>query len=109
MSEKKCSERIAENMLGREKSLSDIFDLSDEDSDGDTLYEYPLGIETFQVIKVHLSFGGPADWIEITLSDSEIKYVVYHFADWFDHAEINVGESSPLYRYAEFIVEILNS
>lgn len=35
-----------------------------------------------------MSTGGPADYLEVHVdSDNEITSIVYHFADWFDHAE----------------------
>jgi hypothetical protein len=103
MSDKKCSEVISDHLRGRETDLSTFLDLSDPDYD--SIWELPLAIEKYEVIKVHLSFGGPSDWLEIVVFDSEILRVEYHFADWFDHADLRVDDTSPLYRYAEIIVE----
>jgi len=70
-------------------------------------YEIPLGVSSYRVFRVDLSTGGPGDWLEIVTSGDmpayeitrapgsqelsgeayEIERIVYHFADWFDHAE----------------------
>ena len=52
-------------------------------------YNYALAAEVRYVVRVDLSTGGPADWLEFHYSDqsdAEPDRVVYHFADWFDHA-----------------------
>lgn len=64
----------------------------------DILDAYPLGVSRKAVFRVELSTGGPADWLEVicgnTVADPygargglEVEEIVYHFADWFDHAE----------------------
>lgn len=55
------------------------------------MWELPLGITTQTVHRIDLSMGGPADWLEVFAdSDGDITRVVYHFADWFDHAEVEL-------------------
>jgi hypothetical protein len=61
--------------------------------------EYPLGISAYRVFRIELSTGRPADWLEVVCSGDtpryegpsgepyEVERIVYHFADWFDHAE----------------------
>lgn len=63
--------------------------------------ELPLGVSSYTTFRVDLSTGGPADWLEIVCSGDtpcyepagvhganyEIERIVYHFSDWFDHAE----------------------
>jgi hypothetical protein len=52
--------------------------------------EYPLGASRMIVHRVELSTGGPGDWLEVFCDADEpheINRVVYHFNDWFDHAE----------------------
>lgn len=54
------------------------------------LDEYPLGMSVRHVVRVELSTGGPADYVEADMyPDGEIepRSLVYHFADWWDHAE----------------------
>lgn len=50
------------------------------------IYEYPLGLSTYKVHRIELSTGGPADYLEVFVDDGDIQRIVYHFADWFDHA-----------------------
>lgn len=64
------------------------------------IYELPLAVSAKTVFRVELSTGGPADWLEVFCSGDtplyepagdgehyEVERIVYHFADWFDHAE----------------------
>lgn len=108
-----CAARIENSLKSREEDLSDIYEkIEDEDCDDDAwsrLHEFMLGYDTYQIIKIELSTGGPADWIEIKYSNDGIHSVMYHFSDWFDHAEIKVRRSSPLYRYAEEMLEIITN
>lgn len=116
MSEKTCAEIIDIQKEGREQNLRDIFvAMRDPDHDifeeaVDSLDQLVLCIDVHKIIEVHLSTGGPADWLEIYLDGvNQIRNVKYHYADWFDHAAVNVDESSALYEYAESIVENLES
>jgi hypothetical protein len=117
MSEKNCSEVIAERFQSRQAMLSELYSSleNEEEYDGeealDALYELALGISKHTVVRIDLSTGGPADWLEaIVLSDYKshiIDEVRYHISDWFDHASIEVEKDSPLYRYAEETVELI--
>lgn len=77
---------------------------SDNEYNEDSLVEFPLGFVITKVIKIELSTGGPADYLEVFI-DPEYKdtivRVVYHFADWFDHAQMEVNENDPLWEFAE--------
>lgn len=78
----------------------------DDEYNEDSIYEYPLGIEKFTVVRIDLSTGGPGDWLEAKLdSDGDMVRVDYHFNDWFDHAQRSVGQGSDLWRLAEYYVE----
>jgi predicted secreted protein len=60
------------------------------DSARESIYEFPLSVSRQVVHRIDLSTGGPADWLEVFMEsgdDSTIDRIVYHFADWFDHAE----------------------
>lgn len=55
------------------------------------IYEYPLGVTIKTVVRVDLSTGGPGDWLEAILDDDKRpERITYHFAPWFDHAEITL-------------------
>lgn len=110
MSNPTCSERISEQMKSMNETLEEIYDKTGQ-SENHELYEegmdeyvnFPLEIETFKIIKVLFSTGGPADWIEIKVdeNDGDVFGVDYHFQDWFDHAQLKVDRGSYLWQYAE--------
>lgn len=53
--------------------------------------EYPLGVTIKTVVRVDLSTGGPGDWLEAILDDNKRpERITYHFAPWFDHAELTL-------------------
>jgi hypothetical protein len=96
-----CEERIEDHKRSRLDSIgSDLawyraWSLSDKPGAQDRaeaaqerLWELPLSVETMRTVKVLLSTGGPADWIEATYREGEDEpfRISYHFADWFDHA-----------------------
>lgn len=109
-----CEDRIGSHMDSREDQIAEIIHrMSDGDDDAFNEYnEIVLGISEKMVIRIELSTGGPADWIEVAIDsgprplDYQIIYMKYHFADWFDHAEREIEEDSYLWRYAEEIVDI---
>jgi len=77
---------------------------SDNEYNEDSLVEFPLGFVITKVIKIELSTGGPADYLEVFIDPEyteTIVRVVYHFADWFDHAQMEVNENDPLWEFAE--------
>jgi len=42
-------------------------------------------------MKILISTGGPADWLEILLDEeNEPRRIEYHFAPWFDHASVTL-------------------
>lgn len=79
-----------------------VAQLRDEENKID---EQVLGftIKTTVTVRVDLSWGGPGDWIdgEYDPSDGTLTDVKYHFAPWFDHAEVALASDSPLYRLLE--------
>ena len=118
MSDRKltCAQRIRSELADREATYAGLwqrlYDPDAADDDTDTVYEElePLGLEVRPVVSVQLSWGGPADWLEIELENDnghDIRRVTYHFADWFDHAERDVTErdAPALWRAAEYYAE----
>lgn len=81
---------------------------ADTEYNEESLMEFPLGFTIHKVVKIELSTGGPADYLEVFI-DPEYKdtvvRIVYHFADWFDHAEMEVSENDPLWEFAEYYCE----
>lgn len=115
--EKKCADLVLEKMTDRSSQLEEINDILsndevDEDKKEEALDElnnFALEISsfTFKVIKILLSTGGPADWLELEVDDEgSPRRLTYHYSDWFDHAEIKVPKNSYLWDYAMQIAEL---
>lgn len=114
-------EHAAEAPEGSLCYLGDAGAEPEEDYDEDTLSNFGLEVTRKVTLNFLMSTGGPADWLEI-LCDEErhgtngvtgadpysvltVERVTYHFSDWFDHAEREVSEGSPLYELAEWVAE----
>lgn len=71
--------------------------------------EMPLSVETFKVLKVLLSTGGPADWFEAQIDDDgDILRIEYVYQDWFDGARrtLDGAEFDQAERFIRhFIIE----
>lgn len=120
MTDQTAAERIEAYGASRAATLAALFAVRDgeatTDEDGYALDqddaqqridELPLSIEIVRHVKVLFGTGGPADWLDIRLGDDgSVAAVVYHFADWFDHAEQHVRKDSPLWQYAEQVAEV---
>lgn len=98
-----CADRIEQNLKGREADVQAIFD-SEEYID-----ELALSIVTKKITIVTLSWGGPADYLEVTHDQHGIEKVIYRFSDWYDTAETRVDSDSPLWQYAENILETMEA
>lgn len=115
-----CADRIAKHLASRAEHVAELFAIADGDDVGevdgeemdrdaayDRLYELPLGISSSITFRVDLSAGGPADYLTAEVAKHErfgfelAGPVVYHFADWFDHAEMTLDDGHPLHRYLE--------
>jgi hypothetical protein len=93
-----CAERLPRHLASRlddfEKMIArddpdELTEAEEEDINAPgPLSEYPLGASVRFAVRVELSTGGPADYLEaIVDGDGGIERITYHFADWFDHAE----------------------
>ena len=99
-----CRERIEQEMKEREEQIRALV----SNPDSDWLQDDPaLSIDRREVFTICLSWGGPADYLEVTTNDGEIEKIIYRFSDWFDTATLEVEEDSPLYQYARFQVEMM--
>jgi hypothetical protein len=115
MTQPNCTERLPEHLTSRLSDFQALTTLAQhygettpeivalaEDQDLDVsegaeevyeqaqerIYEYPLAVTTLRVHRIELSTGGPGDWLEALVDeDGDITRIVYHFNDWFDHAE----------------------
>lgn len=113
--EKTCSQLIYSKYEETNQMLEDLNDIigdleSDSEAIDNALHEignFALEFETYKVLKILLSTGGPADWIEVKIdNDDDVTGMTYHYADWFDHAEMKVDRNSYIWDYA---IEIVNS
>jgi len=98
----KCQDLIREKLAEREEEFRVLLAHPDVD---DHFYEPGLGIDTKELTTITLSWGGPADYIEIVHLNQEIESVTYRYSDWFDTASVSVHEGSPLYEYAQAQLE----
>lgn len=118
MSDRSCEERIKEELHGTEQWLSERYNLIDAANDAgdrqqDELREEiePYAVDVKYVLKLELSGGGSASWLEVELDKGRqgfrVASVVYHFADWFDHAGYAVleAEAPGMWRLAEYYAE----
>lgn len=97
-----CAQLIHSNFLDRETQIKALL----EDSNADEYNDDPaLSIDTVRFTKVCLSYGGPADYLEIYHLEGEITRLVYRYSDWFDTASTDVTEDSPLWAYAQGVVD----
>lgn len=76
------------------------------------LDELPLAISIRHTLRVDLSTGGPGDWFEVDIEPVNHGWqtcgnVVYHFADWFDHAAMETDGHGSLDDWADQLVEYL--
>jgi hypothetical protein len=103
--ELKCADKIGDELKSREADIKALL----ESEDYEELGEFALSHETIKLTKVCLSWGGPADYLEIEWHghdfQHEILKVTYRYSDWYDTATIGVDEDSPLWRYAEYLIE----
>lgn len=96
-----CAERIGEQLEILEYEIADAQKQAN-DPNADDYFEGIIiyGIQRLEVIRLQLSGGGPADFVEITAREGEVIRVEYLFQDWYDSARLEVRESSPVYEWA---------
>lgn len=105
---KKCAELVQEKMAEREEEVRSLQERAEETEyygDEESIYELALSVETDKMTTVCLSYGGPADYLEVIHNEGEIKRVTYRYSDWFDTATAEVREGDALWQYAQFIIE----
>ena len=86
-----CEDRIANKLQSRLESVGGLITRANSGNDEaalEEILELPIGRSVSTVVKIELSWGGPADWFEVWLDElRNIDRIIYHFLDWFDHAE----------------------
>lgn len=104
-----CNQRIGQELASREADMKALFDKAEETEyygDEESVYEYALSIDTKKVTTICLSYGGPADYIEITHDEDGVQKMVYRFSDWFDTATQEIEEGSALWRYGVIMLDM---
>jgi hypothetical protein len=72
-----------------------------------SLEELALGVSSFKIVRIQLSTGGPADYIEVLLDqDGNFIKATYHYEDWFDGAEMNVPANSEMLEYVSWFLDL---
>lgn len=104
-----CADLIAGELKDREQQLEQLYALADDGDDDarEQIQEMAYGIDRREIFKVIWSGGGPADSLELIVSDGELISVTYVYQDWFDGARLAVEQDSPAYRYAQEILEMM--
>ena len=98
---KKCADLIDDVMKSREEDIRALIDNPDEDN----LYDLALSVDTKKITTICLSWGGPADYLEVYHLGADIERVTYRYSDWYDTATREVLEDSALYEYARVFIE----
>lgn len=118
-----CQELVSDRMASRNADLAELMAKANSEDEQtseeayDELNNFGLGMSTYILVKIELSTGGPADWIEAKCElagnnaprDGAIECaplsMTYHYADWFDHAEREIPEDSALWQWAHQLIE----
>ena len=97
-----CADRIKDELKSLNEDLAKLADDSESDDNDDPA----LSVDTFKLVSVCLSYGGPSSYLEIKATeDNEIISVNYRFSDWFDTATTPVFDFEPAYAYARYVME----
>jgi hypothetical protein len=99
--EKKCADLIDDVMKSREEDIRALLNDPDNDENNDPA----LSVDTKKITTICLSWGGPADYLEVTHLGADIEKVIYRYSDWYDTATRVVLEDTALYEYACNIIE----
>ena len=99
-----CADRIKDELKSLNEDLAKLADNDDSDDQDDPA----LSVDTFKLVSVCLSYGGPSSYLEIKATeDNEIVSVNYRFSDWFDTATTPVFDFEPAYQYAQYVMEAM--
>ena len=97
-----CSERILGELAQRNAMLRQVMDNPNHD---DYFDDPALAIDKSKFTRVCFSYGGPSDYLEIRHLNGEIQAAEYVFHDWYDGARCVVSPGTPMYEYAQSIVD----
>lgn len=103
-----CADRIGQELADREEQIRQMLEQAEDSEyygDEEAIYELALSITVEKVATICLSWGGPADYLEITYGEGGIRKMIYRFSDWFDTATREVEEGSNLWDYGVMMLE----
>ena len=108
--EARCANRIGQEMADREEQIRQMIEQAEESEyygDEESIYELALSITKETVTTICLSYGGPADYLEVRHNEGDIRSITYRFSDWFDTATQEVERGSYLWHYGEMMLEAM--
>ena len=100
-----CEQRIGKALASRVEDFQAILtrqhraalveDLERLEANEREWWEYPLAVEQVKTYRIELSYGGPQDYLQVTVSeeDGDIRTITYHYLDWYDGAVTTVTGS----------------
>lgn len=106
--ETRCANRIGQEMADREEQIRQMVEQAEGSEyygDEEAIYDLALSIDIEKVATICLSWGGPADYLEITYGEGGIRKMIYRFSDWFDTATQEVEEGTYLWDYGVMVLE----
>lgn len=104
-----CADSVAGHMANREEQLRLMVEQvegSEYYGDEEAIYELALSVDTEKITTICLSYGGPADYIEIRHNRDEIRSMTYRFSDWFDTATKEIERGTQLWNYGVMMLEL---
>ena len=107
--EAKCANRIRQEMADREaqiQAMTEQAEGSEYYGDEESIYELALSVDTEKITTICLSYGGPADYIEIRHNLDGIRSMTYRFSDWFDTATEPIERGSYLWNYGVMMLDL---
>lgn len=103
--EARCEDRIDSQLKELEEGVVHALEHYYDGDESGEWNNYPLAVSTCKLTKIELSWGGPADFLEVKHEGSEIYAVTYHLQDWFDGARRKVQEGSKVWEYCQTVIE----
>jgi hypothetical protein len=97
-----CSERINGELAQRNAQLRQLMDNPEHD---DYFDDPALSIDSYKFLRICFSYGGPSDYLEIVYTGRDIFKAEYVFHDWFDGHRVSVQEGTPMYEYAQSVID----
>ncbi len=91
MEKESTRERMIEHMKDRMKEIKEA---NGNEEKREKFGQSILAVSKRIHYKIELSWGGPADWLEILVDEDnkEIEDIIYYFADWYVHEQESLND-----------------